>query len=429
MDDFQKAVNYWKKEQQKLYKVKGKILSKFEDGISGFPYKLRREDDVSSSYRRQIDGLITTENNDPCCIINVKINLQKLGIIIAKRTALNLVDKIHARFAVITDGEKYFFFDRADTDAGFKEKDFSEIIENILGFSQEIDSNKQKVCTYFNEIFDIKKLKLRNEDVYFHDNKFTIKYRKECQLIKTLFKFKKLPRFIYRYTSLNTVVEIFQEEKIRMYGIAGMNDSSEVDYIEKILYDNNDKRLLDPEINKLFIMSCSDNEEDNLTQWRLYGNDAKGVCIEFELQEKKSSDFICQKIKYLNEDDPQIGLLKDFVDCVNSTGYNFVFNTLHDWCHFIKSKDWEVESEVRLLYKLSDQKPSGWLLSNGTNIVNPYKEFTLDDFPLKIKKIILGPKCAAPEINQLQLKALIENHPNSSLKDIEISKSKIENYR
>ena len=178
-------------------------------------------------------------------------------------------------------------------------------------------------------------------------------------------------------------------------------------------------------------MSCCEDKKDDLTQWRLYGDDGKGVCLKFKLKEKSNS-FIFRKIKYLSKDSDQIEKLNDLVEFIyDLTGYTFVFNTLHEWCHFIKPEDYKVESEVRLLYKLSgnkdDEKISGWIFTNGTNIITPYKEFKLDEFPLELVGIKLGPKFPNPKTNYFQFGAFVKN--DLKLKNIEISLSKIENYR
>ena len=383
----------------------------------------------------KLDGLITTEQGYPYCLIYIKTNLHGLLSSFAKIKAWDYINKIQARFAIITDGESYFFFDKLEAEAGFLTKEYSKIINKLLDSDLNIESKKHLIYEYFCENFHAKKIELNPQDVRFDGNKYSIVPNKEDQLIEDLFKFESPSQFVYRYLSLNTLFDMLKQKKIYMSGIAGMNDKSEVDYVEKILYEDNNVLPLDPEINKLFIISCSEKEDD-LTQWRLYGDDGKGVCLKFELKKKVDADFICRKIKYLNKDAKQISKLKDLVRYVyDHTGHTFVFETFHEWCHFIKSEDWKVESEVRLLYRLRVIDPNSqpyvqppvWLIANGTNIVNPYMNFNIDKFPLKLIDIKLGPKCPEPKMNEFQLKAFMEN--KAELKDIEVSKSKIENYR
>ena len=110
------------------------------------------------------------------------------------------------------------------------------------------------------------------------------------------------------------------------------------------------------------------------------------------------------------------------------TGSYFVFNTLHEWCHFIKPDDYSVESEVRLLYKLKNEEcPKGWIISDTYRIINPYVEFSLDNsFPLKLVEIRLGPKCPEKKINKFQIEQLLKiNNKN----DVKVTLSSITNYR
>ena len=404
--------------------IKNEVLLKFESDILGSKpkYKFIRDYISPGDENIQIDGLITTEEGYPYCFIDVRFNSQGNESQIMRRKISNDVRRIQARFAVITDGLTYLLLDSSDAIPSFRKKEYDKIIQYLVNPRD----NSQKLCEYVAEVFPF--LNINLGDVCFDNNKFLMaSLDKETLLIKSIFEFEDFSQTVYRYTSLKTVFEMLNDHKIKMWGIAGMNDITEVNYIERILYPPDTP--LDTGINKVFIMSCSDNKEDDLTQWRLYGDDGKGVCLKFE-PKGKNDFFIFRKIEYLNRNSAQIRKLQNFVyGAYARTGYIFGFNTLHEWCHFIKPKNYEVESEVRLLYKLSDQNPSGWVLSNGTNIVNPYMDFDLDAFPLKLKKIILGPKCPESDMNLFQLKALIENHPNSSLKDIEISKSKIENYR
>ncbi len=417
---------------QEKAKTKNEILSKFEKSLSGSKYKLEKNS-FNQKYGILIDGLITTEQGYPYCVIYVNINLHGLSINFAKRRTAAFANTIQARFAVITDGEKYLLFDTSKGKTAFETLEYNEIIKSLKN-EQTADSSiasntdlYDSICNYFHGEFNFI---ISKKDICFDRNKCTITPDKENELIEKLFNFEEFPKIVCRYTSLSTLLEMIKDDKIKMYGLAGMNDKSEIDYIERVL--SHSIALLNPRINKLFIMSCSeDKKEDDLTLWRLYGDDCRGVCLKFELKEK-NDPFVFRKIKYLNKDSDLIGKLKDLVDFVyDLTGHTFVFETLHEWCHFIKSEDYKVESEVRMLYKLcdkeNDDKISGWVLANGTNVITPYKEFTFDEFPLKLKEIILGPKFPASGTNLFQLRALLRN--NSKLKNVRILTSKIRDYR
>ncbi len=104
---------------------------------------------------------------------------------------------------------------------------------------------------------------------------------------------------ICRYTSLKTIFEMLSYLSFRMSGLVGMNDKSEVNYVESYLNRDNgnisiDKPLIKEHhntiiaINNRYITSCSKIErKDDLTLWRLYSDDAKGVCLVFDVKPKK----------------------------------------------------------------------------------------------------------------------------------------------
>ena len=110
--------------------MKNEVLSKFEKSLSGSKYKLGKND-FNRNYRIQIDGLITTEEGYPYCVICVKSNLYGSFIRYTKNRVLALVNTIQARFAVITDGEKYLFFDTSKENAVFEKLEYDEIIQNL----------------------------------------------------------------------------------------------------------------------------------------------------------------------------------------------------------------------------------------------------------------------------------------------------------
>ena len=132
----------------------------------------------------------------------------------------------------------------------------------------------------------------------------------------------------------------------------------------------------------------------------------------------------------MKEDNPIFVFLNRFVSKIQTESHRkFVLKTLNDWAHFIKPTEYEDEGEIRLMYVSSGRtKPNGWILSQPYNIVNPYKDFSLlsPSFPLKLKKVILGPKCSEREINLFQIKAMLKD---KGFVDVEVLPSKIDSYR
>jgi len=71
-----------------------------------------------------------------------------------------------------------------------------------------------------------------------------------------------------------------------MCSITCMNDKGETSYADKYVgygaYANSTTSI--KENNDCFILSCCNKDMvDNLTMWRLYGNDGKGVCLEYDV--------------------------------------------------------------------------------------------------------------------------------------------------
>ena len=402
-----------------------KVLSKFESNLSGTKLKLEKHYKIHSRNFQvfEIDGLISTPQGYPYALIEVKLKADPtdsriLGFIQRK---LSLT---RANYAILTDNTSFYFLDSSKS-LSFKKMNFNDIIRELLNPNHHAHS--KLICEYLNEHFSF--LHCLEKDVCFDGNKYTLTKRKEKQLINNLIHFKDYTEPVYRYTTLNTAFEMLKNKNIRMLGIAGMNDVSEVNYVENFLYQS-DALPLNPEINKIFITSCSKEKNDDLTQWRLYADDAKGVRLKFNVNGKKTN-FVIREIIYRDlEEFEEIGQLKKLIDYVRkTTAYTFVFNTLHEWSHFIKPNDYQVEDEVRLLYILPKTKePKGWLLANNINIINPYVEFSLDNnFPLIIDNLKLGPKCPEQKINKYQLNELMKKI-NPKL-DGMVEESKIKNYR
>ena len=111
-----------------------------------------------------------------------------------------------------------------------------------------------------------------------------------------------------------------------------------------------------------FILSLMPHDKsDDLTMWRLYGDDAKGVCLNYEIKEKQrgrrlNGDFYISCISYGESEKVHREL--DFllkVMQININHWQFKLNRWHIWKHFFKSFRFKDEKEVRLLY-LSDGK-------------------------------------------------------------------------
>ena len=250
---------------------------------------------------------------------------------------------------------------------------------------------------------------------------------------------------ILRYVSLSALNRLIVSNTQSMLSVVSMNDRSEVDYTEdyfkNILKENPTKSLtIDAPIDT-FILSCAKGDSDDLTMWRLYGEDTKGACLIYTIDKEiiNNGDFHLAPILYAGKDGihKELRLIYDMMTrgvkvSPKKTKYKFIFNRWNLWKHFFKPYDYSVEKEVRLLYKPSKgSTEKKWILSN-LNIFTPLIEFSCyrdedkkEKLPLKIEKIILGPNFPERDINKAILTKFMKNMDSS----IVIEESTIRNYR
>ncbi|WP_432670519.1 DUF2971 domain-containing protein [Flavobacterium sp. SM2513] len=274
----------------------------------------------------------------------------------------------------------------------------------------------------------------------------------ENQFFKTVIEEIPNNTEIYRYTTLDSVFRTIEGKTLRLSGIVGMNDISEVGYVDGYL----DKKYvpmatdeLVNSVNKKYLM-CSSTLEDELMQWRLYGDDCKGACLVFQINKGvEIPGLLLRKINYGIKLDgenfhPELEFIKRIKERTrNKVKVDFHFKTLSLWKHFFKSYEYEPEKEVRLLL-IGNQTDEikgeefltgtgsridiKWNLTNSHNILAPFIVLKIDDPRLRCKltKVILGSKCPELAINLKQFGLLARK---KNLSHLQIIPSKIINYR
>ncbi len=249
----------------------------------------------------------------------------------------------------------------------------------------------------------------------------------------------------YRYGGLSLVHYLVNAKTIGFSGLTGMNDVSEVEYVEsysKILSSpyrfDNSKLLAD--LNSKFIM-CASKLEDNLNQWRLYGDDAKGVCLEMKAHHNNSTDFYIKAVSYGKKVKHELNGNTDFINrhfeldileafqkvLFDKYLFTYPFKSLETWKHFFKSYEYAVEQEIRVLYinKASNTSEPKWILTNSHSILNPLMAIQYDKLPFEITKVLFGSKAPEANVNIRQFKYLSEENGMS----LTFDKSRINNYR
>ncbi len=247
-----------------------------------------------------------------------------------------------------------------------------------------------------------------------------------------------LPSSFYHYTSFNAIFEIIKSGKIQISSTVGLNDKYESDLVNQKMGVNSGHLITTLNANLHFIMSFS-KKNDNLNQWRLYGNDGEGVMLEFALNNPLNYSRKCfvSEVQYdLEIFDIFIVHLKTFNEKYK---FNFGLKNINYWKFFFKYKDYADEEELRFMVKNVDSNfhksnPIFYRI-NRYNILVPYIEFDLknengqDDFPFELKSIMLGPKLKEKEINKLQIENFWLNKYPADPRIYTVKQSKILHYR
>lgn len=245
---------------------------------------------------------------------------------------------------------------------------------------------------------------------------------------------------VCRYTSLSSLFRTLNEGKQSMCGIAGMNDKSECTYADDYLRASDEKELLrtktiyDAEVeNNYFILSCMDEQKyDDLTMWRSYGDNTKGVNILYNVDNTKKAQFKLYYIDYAEKsgDDGHISLniIKKLLG-LTVEGRKFKLRRWNEWKHFFKPNEYKDEKEIRLLYNKKEKPADKWILTSDYQIACPFVLFRLQDFPLVIEEVKLGPNSPEIEANRLQLRLMIQEKLKTSKNKSVVQTSGIRTYR
>lgn len=250
-------------------------------------------------------------------------------------------------------------------------------------------------------------------------------------------------KHVCRYTTLNSLFLIMKEGNHVLCSITCMNDKGETSYADKYVsygaFTNSSKSV--QENNDCFILSCCNKRMlDNLTMWRLYGNDGKGVCLKYEVDQSKidNNEFFFAPISYGNENrHSELDLIKGLRHW-EKNGWHFELKRWYIWKHFFKSHLFKEEKEVRLLFVLNDKNHKKkdeveWIMDSTHNIVSRIFKFNIagGKLPLKLTKVIIGPKCPDQASNVDQFKYMNRqlNRIQDNIFNPAIIPSTIKDYR
>ena len=339
-----------------------------------------------------------------------------------------------AKFCVLTDSNIFYLYKAVQKNERFEKVSFDHLV--ITLFPEAKDLFVPKNCRIINKLLlqnELQISELKKSDIVYENGAFSFLGEYQKFIEKQFPPFNTRETMVCRYISLETVFAIIKNKSLKMNCIIGMNDSTEPDFVESMLYEGMEKLAgLQRQARDVYIMSCSSKDSiDDLTQWRLYGNDAKGVCLVFNVKRMKKSRFKLGKVSYLDRNLPikSIEHINTFFEeIVTKTKIPFAPRDFHCWAHFYKPLEYKIEREIRLVYVNNGELNKEWILSKPFNIVNSSVEVPLntEDFPLKLCKIILGPKCPEREVNLKQIEIFLKE---SKLDDVDVEYSTIDSYR
>lgn len=244
---------------------------------------------------------------------------------------------------------------------------------------------------------------------------------------------------LYKYCKADTLNYMINNQTLSMSSIACMNDKTECYYASDYLYGKNPNKNTDKEIAfstllnyRDFITSFSTTSQDNLIMWRLYGDEGKGIAIEFDNTNNiDRNDFVLAPVSYseTKESHPELDFLKDLL-AKRIEGHDLNLNRWFIWQRFFKSSEYKIENEVRLLYSQhnhEDIENEVWV--NASGIFTPLQKFKINkednNYPLKVSKVYLGSNFTEAEIN----KELINEGFKSKSLDIDVEIAQEQYYR
>lgn len=443
------------------------FIKSFLDKFKGEEYRVEYEPIIRTNDRRiyRPDFLIL-RNGSPYIVIEVKRELAPYIIDRAIEQVKRYAQILYASYCIVCSEKEAIIFNTNDPNPWGKKIEVlnEELLQKLLENKQEnvnvtsddIRSSWKKYIN--NDIRTAEKLKafvdsIKDENIQNDQQTFSLDENTEKKLFKTLLGEYNKDR-LCRYTTLPSIFRTFNDKRHNMCCVVCMNDKSEIDYVAKYI----DSKMLYPKaekINGCYILSCCDIERTNdFTMLRLYADDAKGVCVEYRIEEwlKTHCDFILAPVSYATSSTihPELDFVKNILE-QEFRNKRLKFNLFHIWQHFFKPYEYKDEQEVRLLffneYENNESEDKGtnhtppfsriWIQDSSYNVICPIVSFKINDgdsvknFPLKIETITMGPKAPEAIVNKEQLLCLLDAKGinTTEQKQVDVKLSNIKHYR
>lgn len=307
------------------------------------------------------------------------------------------------------------------------QKTFDEWMQVIAQIPEDADLKKKIICELIHTIYGFE---IQITDILYDPASkcFVLKEEVEQNMLKDIKPERAAePDEIAKYTTLDTLVAVLQSGKMRMNSIVSMNDKTEIGFLEE--YIRNYKEDFDKYLfaDKEFLTSFT-TRIDDLDMWRLYGDNARGVCMVFERINKDSDELF--NISYIAEKSDVLEKIAKLQDALKDSSIRFRMNLLKKYQHFLKLSDYSSESECRLM--VNSEKTDGWFINRDNGILTPYIEKKLvreveedNIYPFRLSGIILGPASRELTANMMQVLYMAAQCQYSLF----VKQSKITSYR
>ena len=433
-----------------------KLLKKFADAL-GEDYKVEMNTEVSLSFflsKKYVFDLVIFRDDIPFVGIEYKNIAWSIHIRHNPEWFYSKFEEVNLKYGICYFGQedKYYFWSRDKY--GFQVFDFASVINAIkqdapIGERPIVEELAVEILGWLPDSIDSVDLHQNIDKLFLEDNLNFNDSIGEISFIKNIedaFFKALLPQMkvstVCRYTTLNSLFLLLKEKHHCLCSLTCMNDIGETSYADNWIgcgaYAETYKTI--EENNNSYILSCCASDKiDDLTMWRLYGQNAMGACLVYDVKEEliDNDSFFFAPVSYgqSEKEHDELEFICNIRNWVKN-GWRFKFNRWHIWKHFFKSYLFKDEQEIRLLYIHSKESniERKWIMDSSNSIASSLCLFDMDKnrFPLSLSSAIIGPKCPQQASNIAQfnyMNAQQKVFPFSSRWNEAINASKINDYR
>jgi hypothetical protein len=217
-------------------------------------------------------------------------------------------------------------------------------------------------------------------------------------------------RFIH-FTTLAATQSIISERIVRLYNLHNLNDPREFSFAgnqiastPEVKKEARDNLYLISMCNSS-LLSRKDSSHVEFNMWRLYGDNGNGIAIEFDFEHKEFSpmewkDYFIGKLHYGDPSRKEIKKLGGLIKKLENIKPKVIVDLGQIIC-FRKSKLYELEEEVRLLFDARNDKGIG---------VTKFTDANGIDVSPKIKPDISKSASKKADVKYLELPIYHANH-------------------